>query len=134
MRSQRAEYDATRPAGASAAARWWPLILTAKMPIPSRKARDGMAATKPVSLVGNGFVEVARILGGQPFAPFRSKLRNCRHARRNVVPLNQDAVFSARSCAPRRLSRFRRESRKSSAPGGDARCDETGRKRRWKPP
>lgn len=48
--------------------------------------------------------------------------------------VNWDAVFSARNCAPRRPLRFPHESRKSNAPGDDAQCGETGRRRRPKPP
>ena len=38
--------------------------LHSKMPIPSRKARDGMAATK-ATRADDGFVAAARLLGGQ---------------------------------------------------------------------
>ena len=36
------------------------------MPVPSRKARDGTASTKPSCPIRDGFVEAARFLGGQP--------------------------------------------------------------------
>jgi len=49
-------------------------------------------------------------------------------------PINWDAAFSAHSCESRRPPRLPHESRKSSAPGGGARCDERCRKRRRKPP
>ena len=41
---------------------------TGKMPVPSRKSRVETAATPPF-LLAAGFVEAARILGGQPSAP-----------------------------------------------------------------
>ena len=43
-----------------------------KMPVPSRKARDGTAATKPPFI--DGFVDAARFLGGQPFASFSTEV------------------------------------------------------------
>ena len=42
-------------------------LLSAKMPNPSRKARDGIGATKALAL---DFVEAARFLGGQQFRPW----------------------------------------------------------------
>jgi hypothetical protein len=46
--------------------------MAVNLPNPSRKARDGLASTKPPR--EEGFVEAARSLGGQPFASSRTKL------------------------------------------------------------
>src|SRR5579864_7329169 len=45
-----------------------------RMPVPSRDARDGTAATKPSCLVVGGFCRGRPFLGGQPFLSSRIKL------------------------------------------------------------
>ena len=132
MRAQRAEYDATRPAGASAGTLSGTSFDREDAPsVP--KGTDGRAATKPVCHVGNGFVEAARISGGQPL--LRSgQAQNCQHARRNG-PASTGMRCFQRVVANRAAHRDSRMNRGSPAlqavmPG----AMETGRRRRWKPP
>jgi len=132
-RPQRAEYDSTCPAGARAAARMRRFSLTMKMPFPSRKRGTERPLQNRAILWFTCFVEAARFWGGQPFAPFRTRRIPYRLAHQHDSRLNWDEVFSARSCVSRRLLRLPHESRRSSAPGGDDRCDGKCRRLLWKP-